>query len=81
LGVPSHKTGVGDVSLLDYFKNLGKIKNCQKIIHPEVHYFQLEKVQIESLKTRKISIDMDGEYIGFAPMTLINLQQRINFIC
>lgn len=72
---------VGDVSLLDYFKNLGKIKNCQKIIHPEVHYFQLEKVQIESLETRKISIDMDGEYIGFAPMTLINLQQRINFIC
>jgi diacylglycerol kinase family enzyme len=33
------------------------------------------------METRKISIDMDGEFIGYAPMTLINLQQKINFIC
>lgn len=72
---------IGDVSLMDYFKNLGTVKKCQKVIHPEVHYFQLEKVHIESMEARKISIDMDGEFIGYAPMTLINLQQKINFIC
>lgn len=72
---------IGDVSLLDYFKNLGKVKKSEKLLHPEVHYFQLDKVTIESMETRKISIDMDGEFIGYAPMTLINLQQKINFIC
>jgi diacylglycerol kinase family enzyme len=66
---------------LDYFKNLGKVKKSEKLLHPEVHYFQLDKVTIESMETRKISIDMDGEFIGYAPMTLINLQQKINFIC
>lgn len=71
---------IGDVSLVDYFKNLGTVKKCQRVIHPEVHYYQLDKVTIESLETRKISIDMDGEYIGYAPMTLINLKQKINFI-
>ncbi len=71
---------IGDVTMMDYFKNLGAVKKCQKLVHPEVHYFQLDKVTIESMETRKISIDMDGEYIGFAPMTLINLQQKISFI-
>jgi len=71
---------IGDVTLFDYFKNLGKVKKCEKIIHPEVHYYQLDKVTIESMETRKISIDMDGEFIGYAPMTLINFQQKINFI-
>lgn len=71
---------IGDVTLFDYFKNLGSVKKGIKLTHPEVHYFQLDKVTIESMETRKISIDMDGEYIGFAPMTLINLQQKINFI-
>ena len=71
---------IGEVSLLDYFKNLGKVKKGERIIHPEVHYFQLEKVSIESAESRQISIDMDGEFIGYAPMTLINLHHKINFI-
>ncbi len=72
---------IGDVSMMDYFKNLGTVKKCQKIVHPEVHYYQLDKVTIEAMETRKISIDMDGEFIGYAPMTLINLQQRIQLLC
>lgn len=71
---------IGDVSLLDYFKNLGTVKKCQEVIHPQVFYHEMNKVTIESMETRKISIDMDGEFIGYAPMTLINLQKRINFI-
>lgn len=71
---------IGDVTMMDYLKNLGTVKKCLKIEHPEVHYFKLEKVTIESMEARKISIDMDGEFIGYAPMTLINLRQKINFI-
>jgi len=72
---------IGDVSLMDYFKNLGTVKKCEKVNHPEVHYYQMDKVTVESMETRKISIDMDGEFIGYAPMTLINLHQKLNFIC
>ena len=71
---------IGDVSLMDYFKNLGTVKKCEKVNHPEVHYFQMDKVTVESMESRKISIDMDGEFIGFAPMTLVNLHRKLNFI-
>lgn len=71
---------IGDISLMDYFRNLGMVKKCRKVDHPQVHYFQLDKVTITSMEARKISIDMDGEFIGYAPMTLINLPRKLNFI-
>jgi diacylglycerol kinase (ATP) len=71
---------IGDVSLMDYFKNLGTVKKCIRVDHPQVHYYSMDKVTIESMESRKISIDMDGEYIGYAPMTLINLSRKVNFI-
>jgi YegS/Rv2252/BmrU family lipid kinase len=71
---------IGDITLLDYFKNLGAVKQCKKVNHPKVQYLQMDRVTIESMESRKISIDMDGEFIGYAPMTLINLSQKIRFI-
>lgn len=73
-------TILGDISLLDYFKNIGKVRKCHKIIHPKVEYRRLKKVTIESTDERLLAIDMDGEYIGHAPMTLENLHQKIRFI-
>ena len=70
---------IGDINLLDYFKNLGTVKKAIKLDHPKVEYHSFEKISIESTDARKISIDMDGEFIGYAPMTLICLQQKINF--
>jgi diacylglycerol kinase family enzyme len=71
---------IGDITLLDYLQNLGTVKKAQKIDHSKIEYFSLDKVSIESQDSRKLSIDMDGEFIGYAPMTLICLQQKINFI-
>lgn len=71
---------IGDVGLFDYFKNLGTVKKCEKIQHPEVHYHQFEEINIDSCDSTKISIDMDGEFIGYAPMKLTNISKRINFI-
>lgn len=71
---------IGDITLLDYFRNLGSVKKCAKLNHPKVEYYRMDKVTIESMETKKISIDMDGEFIGYAPMTLINLPGKINFI-
>lgn len=72
---------VGDVSLYQYFKNLGNLKKCQKILHPQVSYQQVKEITIESTNNRTVTIDMDGEFIGKAPMTLKCLQQKIQFIC
>ncbi len=71
---------IGDINLMDYFKHLGTVKKCKKINHPQVHYHQFEEINIESCDATKISIDMDGEFIGYAPMKLTNVSKRINFI-
>jgi len=72
---------IGDITLMDYFKNLGKVKRSEKLIHPKVQYHRLQKVSIQAKEDRSITIDMDGEFIGHAPMTLECLAQRICLIC
>ncbi len=71
---------IGDITLLDYFKHLNSVKKCLKIKHKKVSYHTLDKVTIESNSSDKITIDMDGEFIGTAPMTLQCLHRKINFI-
>jgi len=71
---------IGDITLLDYFKHLNTVKKCIKIKHKKVSYHTLDKVTIESNSLKKITIDMDGEFIGTAPMTLQCLPSKINLI-
>ncbi|MFT3919299.1 diacylglycerol/lipid kinase family protein [Cloacibacterium sp.] len=73
-------TNIGNVSLLDYFLNIRAAKKCEKISHPQVTYSDANEVYIESVDHRKITIDMDGEFVGFAPIKLICEKNRINFI-
>lgn len=73
-------TNVGDISLMDYFKNLGTAKKCEKIIHPEVSYTESEELVIESTDKRKLAIDMDGEFIGYAPVKFTCMKQKLNFL-
>ena len=72
---------VGDVSLFDYLKNLGNLKKCKKLIHPQISYHRVNEISIEATDGRSVTIDMDGEFIGSAPMQLKCLSQKINFIC
>jgi len=71
---------IGDITLFEYFKHINTVKKCIKIDHPKVSYYSLDKITIESNTSRKITIDMDGEFIGTAPMTLQCLSRKINFI-
>jgi YegS/Rv2252/BmrU family lipid kinase len=70
---------LGDINIIDYFRYLGDVKKCKKISHPEVAYHQFEKISIESADEKPLAIDMDGEFIGYAPMTLVNLSSKLNF--
>lgn len=56
-----------DISLTDYLKNFFTIRQCQKVIHPQMKYFQAKNIAIES--ATPLPIDMDGEFIGYTPLT------------
>jgi len=71
---------IGDITLLDYFKHLRKVKKCIRINHPEVSYHALNEITIESNTSENITIDMDGEFIGTTPMSIQCLPRKINFI-
>lgn len=73
-------TNIGDISLIDYFKNIETAKKCKKIIHPEVSYTESEELLIESLDNLPLTIDMDGEFIGYAPVKFTCLKQKLCFL-
>jgi|JI6StandDraft_1071083.scaffolds.fasta_scaffold02150_14 diacylglycerol kinase (ATP) len=52
-----HVTIIGDVSLLDYLKQLKKLKQCKKINHKEVFYFKSKQVNF----TSNSLLETDGE--------------------
>jgi YegS/Rv2252/BmrU family lipid kinase len=71
---------LGEISLLDYIRNLGKVQKCQKISHPELHYKSAREVSIES-PVGPLAIDMDGEFIGYSPMTVSVVPTSVRFLC
>jgi diacylglycerol kinase (ATP) len=72
---------LGDIGLLDYLKHLDTVKKGEKVIHPEVSYNRIKEIFITSGDGSSVPIDMDGEFVGYAPLTLKNIPQTINFIC
>lgn len=59
----------GNISLLDYLKNIPKVKKGELLLHPEVYYEQVRSCRIEPLDG-DCPVDMDGEFIGYAPIEL-----------
>ncbi|MFA5300058.1 MAG: hypothetical protein WC389_17865, partial [Lutibacter sp.] len=55
--------------LLDYIKNVSKVKKGKKIKHPEVSYHKTSFCKIISTD-KDCPIDMDGEFIGYTPLEL-----------
>lgn len=72
---------LGDIGILDYLKHLDTVKKGEKVIHPEVIYDRFKEITITSGDGSSVSIDMDGEFVGYAPLTLKNIPRSINFIC
>ncbi len=68
-----------EISLWDYLTNLGKVRNCQKIIHPQMTYHNAKQVSIEA--PEPLPIDMDGEFIGYTPLKVSIVSGALNFIC
>lgn len=69
---------LGDINIFDYLRYLGDVRACKKLQHPEVSYHTFEKITIESSDGNELAIDMDGEFVGYAPMTVVNLPRKVN---
>ena len=72
-------TSIGNVSLLDYFKNLGKLKIGELINHPEVEYKTIQNISVFH-KNQPCPIEVDGEFIGYTPVNIQILPQAIKFL-
>jgi diacylglycerol kinase (ATP) len=69
---------LGNVSLLDYIKNISRVKKGEKINHPEVSYHKASNCKIYS--DEECPIDMDGEFIGYTPLELKMLPLSVTLI-
>ena len=60
---------IGDVSLLEYAKNIGNLKEGKKIVHPEVKYHEFEKIHVTT-KDKNLYVETDGEIAGRSSITV-----------
>jgi len=72
-------TCIGDVSLIDYFKNIRNIKRGVILEHSEINYTSIQNIQI--YHTKKASpIEVDGEFIGYTPISIQILPDKVKFL-
>jgi len=69
---------IGNVSILDYLRYLPKLKKGQIINHPEVHYLDTNKININT--TKQTWTEADGEIIGNQPITVELIPHLIELI-
>ena len=70
---------LGKVTLMDYLKNLSRIKKGEIIDHPEIHYGKVSYCRIESIGG-ECPVDMDGEFVGYAPIEMKVLEHALEFL-
>jgi diacylglycerol kinase family enzyme len=70
---------MGKVSILDYILNLSKIKRGIALEHPEVTYVKVDSCTIEA-EELTCPIDMDGEFVGYAPLQLSIKKHSLMFL-
>lgn len=60
---------IGKVSLIQYAKNLGKLKDGKKIDHPQVKYHEFEKIHATTTD-KNLIVETDGEIAGRSSITV-----------
>ncbi len=68
-----------NISLWDYLLNLGRVKKCVRIAHPQMKYLSAKDITVES--EEKLPVDMDGEFIGYTPVRVKMVPGALRFLC
>ena len=72
-------TCIGNVSLIDYFNNLRKIKKGMLLEHIKINYTSIQKISVNH--TQKASpVEVDGEFIGYTPISIEILNDKLKFL-
>jgi YegS/Rv2252/BmrU family lipid kinase len=69
----------GNVSVLDFVLNTGKLKKGKHIRLAEVHYKAATRVALTS--EARCMIEADGEVLGLLPATVFMAERRLKFLC
>lgn len=72
-------TCIGNVSLIDYFKNLKKIKRGLIITHPEINYTTIQRINVYHTALAS-PVEVDGEFIGYTPVSIEILHDKLKFL-
>jgi len=72
-------TCVGNVSLIDYFRNLSKIRRGLLIDHPKINYGAIQNINIWHTNI-STPIEVDGEFVGYTPASVKILHDKIKFL-
>jgi len=70
---------IGDVSLMEYAKNLGNLKKGRRIDHPQVKYFEFEKISVSTVN-KDLWVEMDGEIAGRSSITVEVLPKALKIV-
>lgn len=69
---------IGDITVYDYIKQIGKIKKGYRIDHPKLEYKEAKSLTLES--EIPCGIEADGEFLGFTPCRLTILPKHLNYL-
>ena len=68
---------IGDLNIFEYLYFVPKVRKSKKLSYHKIQYYSAKKISIET--EVPMPIDMDGEFVGFSPMS-ISLQHKINIV-
>lgn len=71
---------LGNINVFDYIYHLKDLKKSKHIKHKEVSYSTAKKLKVEAIDGSELLIDMDGEFIGQAPLEIECVPLALNFI-
>jgi diacylglycerol kinase (ATP) len=70
---------LGDITLFDYFMQLPTAMRCKHIKHKQVWYHTVSDITISPVDA-PLPIDMDGEFVGYAPLSMRKFKQCLRFV-
>lgn len=71
---------LGNINVFDYIYHLKDLKKSKHIQHKEVSYSTAKNLKVEAIDGSQLLIDMDGEFVGYAPLEIECLPLAMNFI-
>jgi diacylglycerol kinase (ATP) len=69
---------VGNIRILHFLKYLPSLRKLKLIKHPEIHYLEIESCEI--ITNESYPVEMDGENIGFTPLSVKVIPLAIRFL-